>query len=875
MQKKRLWPLMLGAPLFVLLTFAVFFLEGSFWPFGDRTVSWCDMDQQVLPLLAELRDVLTDREGFLLSSRNAGGMNFWGVFFFFLASPLSLLVLLFEKSELMGVMNLLTALKLALCAFTAALYFGRKAQKDGRGLVLPLLLAVSYAFSVYGLMYFQNSIWLDEMYLFPLLFLALDRLTEENKLWPYTLTVAWMVAVNYYIGFMVALFTLLRMGCFFLLDQAKNKKKVAWSFLGGSLLALGLSAFAWLPSLLQFLGSARGESILDNLAGTQLVRHMETTLPLLFGSAAALAVLLLSLFSGDVYPREHRGDPVLLILLVIPVFLEPVNLLWHAGSYMSFPCRFVFMTVFTALVCLYRCLGAMREKAEAKELPAWGGVLLALAGLALAAAFSWGLLWFYGRYADSLDAFRGTLWGDDTACRLLALVFGAAFLCYLLFALFYRLGLKKGAVLLMAGAVLLAECCFDLKVYMFSRDPSTENYRAYLELEAAVPEQEEFVRVKSKTHVANENWEGMLGLPSAAHYTSLGSEDWLFLMKRLGYNTYWMKIASYGGTRFSDALLSMRYQISKPRDAEDPLFANDRYALSRTEDFLPLGLFQPESVQAAEDETRYLARLSYQELLFEGLFPGLGPLFTEYTAEKTAEGYVWELTLTEPTELYFDAFRDYTTRLNEPINGCCKVYVNGRTVSASYPSQEYNSVLDLGEFPAGEVKVTVVTDRTDLPSFGVWGLSVPTLERAERTARAEDLSVRAEKNGYSGSYRSADDTRIFLAIPYQEGYTLTLNGVPTPISRTARGFVSFEAPAGSGEFTIRFTPPGLMLSLYIGGGTLLVWIAAAVIRAVRFRTVLPTKKKKTSGLALVLCKTGIFLVFVLIYFFPLIWNLAG
>ena len=39
------------APAAVLAAVLLVFLGGGYWPFGVRTLSWCDMNQQVVPLL--------------------------------------------------------------------------------------------------------------------------------------------------------------------------------------------------------------------------------------------------------------------------------------------------------------------------------------------------------------------------------------------------------------------------------------------------------------------------------------------------------------------------------------------------------------------------------------------------------------------------------------------------------------------------------------------------------------------------------------------------------------------------------------------------------------------------------------------------------
>ena len=91
------------------------------------------MDQQFLPLLNEFLDMLAGKDGFLLSMLNGGGMNFWGVFFFFLCSPFTFLALLWERADMALFLNILVLCKLCAAALTASVFF-RLARPGGASL---------------------------------------------------------------------------------------------------------------------------------------------------------------------------------------------------------------------------------------------------------------------------------------------------------------------------------------------------------------------------------------------------------------------------------------------------------------------------------------------------------------------------------------------------------------------------------------------------------------------------------------------------------------------------------------------------------------------------------------------------------------------
>ena len=150
-----------------------------------------------------IKDIFTGKDGMFLNFHNAGGMDLWGVFFFFIASPYTLLVLFVDKADIIYLVNILTVLKMMTAAVTAQLYF-RSCQKK-LDPYIGAVLSVIYAFCGYGMFYYQNNIWLDMMYLFPLLMVAFRELFEKKRIIPYTVMLTLMMIVNYYISYMICL----------------------------------------------------------------------------------------------------------------------------------------------------------------------------------------------------------------------------------------------------------------------------------------------------------------------------------------------------------------------------------------------------------------------------------------------------------------------------------------------------------------------------------------------------------------------------------------------------------------------------------------------------------------------------------------------
>lgn len=887
MQKNHYWVGYLVAPLIVLATLIILFWQGGLYPFGDGSISWCDMSQQYVPLLADFKKMLEGEDGFFFSFSNAGGMNFYAVFFFFLSSPFSFLALFVDAGEMMRFANIITMLKMATIALTAEIYFTRRAKKDRMSLLVPLLLSVSYAFCGYVMVYYQNNSWLDEMYLFPLLMLALDELMHNKKVWPYSLTVALGVIFNFYIGVMMAIFCLLYFLMYYLFSREENKgdkKQVAFLFLMGSAAAVFLSAVVWLPSVLGVFDSARlSATVLDNIETDAWVCDLDTTLSVVLSNGALVGAVILSLVFYKDIQRGMIKRMVLLILLTIPLFLEPVNLIWHLGSYMAFPARYGFMTVFVGL-----CVGydAMIEPPVVFEKKRWHlplGIVLCL----LTVAYVWFMQFFYTKNTEVLTTYINNLWGSQESLGAFLVIFGVSAFIGALLYFSYRIGANRILCAILAGIIILSQACLDLKSYMVSVNGSDYAFAGMEDLKQALPSQEEgFYRIKERTRLSYENYDGVVG-NALSHYTSLTDENTLYQMKQWGYSSYWMKLASYGGTEFSDAFFGCQYEmigldrmgklLNKGIYKEGTVYQNDRYALKERRFSFPMGIFA-----GMEDlTTGYMDRLEYQEEFYEQLFPGAEPLFVRY--EPTSEDNVsitYKIYVKGQQILYFDAFGAYSNRLNESTNKSFDVYANNNCVKSSYPAQSLNGILCLGLFEDETVTVKVkfrkTIDFAKFSSFGLSGLRTDVMERACEMAQGK-VDLVQKGSSLSGLVTVEDASLpLLLSLTYDKNFTLWVDGQKQTADKMIdqNGYLSLILPEGEHQISLTYVSPGFWPGLFISlGSALLLGILWLVNRYSPKAKGKITYQKWMGKLAEPVLVVVCCLVFAVLYIFPVVYKL--
>lgn len=831
----------LVSPLLVLSILALFAFVYKLYPLGANSLAWCDMNQQVIPLLLEFKDILRQKANFFLNMQNAGGMNFWGVFLFFLASPFSLLVAFVEKQDMFLFVNLFVGAKMACCAITASLFF--KKQFSQIHWWLTSLLGVMYAFCGYTMLFYQNLVWLDVMYLFPVLLLSVEMLCEQKNVTFYIIALSCMVAVNFYLSYMVVLFLLFFFGTYiFLRCPVENLKEIASRFLQGSIVAAFITGVIWLPALAQYNHSARSGSLFDSLTTGRFFADIYTTLPILFCSAIIFACLPF-LFS----PRQARSAKVksyivLFLLMLVPVVIEPINKMWHTGSYQAFPVRYGYITIFMGLILVAEVLESRTFSLKAAP----------KLSLVLISAFA--LLVFYALWIfmlrvnlDKLSIYTRTLWGNQTSFVHQLVIFVVAAMCYFLFLYIYRKQLLSKSILLVFFSILtIGECFYCAGIYIGSVSRPVEAYKNVMALEGQIFDRD-FYRVKLSEKYFDVNLVGGMGYNTLNHYTSLTAKDYLWGMKKLGYSSNWMEVNSAGGTLFTDALLCNKYRVMRTFDlafTDHAVYSNPNYSLVKNEFYLPLGIKTKTDITKSSD-LENKDRLEVQNEVFSSLFANGTELFSEipalhinnvalseendiYRINRTdGEGphnIKYSLDVGEKTTLYFDCFNEVTTNLVEPINDSFSISVNGLKIADKYPSQRENGILELGTFENESVVISVeVLKDTQCRSFGVYAMPHRLLRNAIASAPAVAVNVNGQK--ISCQCEALEGEFLHLALPYDKGYRAKINGKKVPIRRVNETFMALKLTEGKNNVQLKYSPPGFQLGLALSLiGVALFWL---------------------------------------------------
>ena len=227
----------------------VIYVFMSVWPFGKYSCMALDLNGQYVYYFEKLRDVLTQGGSLLYSWERSLGGEFMGIFAYYLASPLSWIVCLFPKAMMTEAILCLLLLKMGICGLCFGLYLHHRRPGSRYGVVL---FSVLYAMSAYGVIQSMNTMWIDAMYLLPLLAMSLERLADGGRFRMFTVVLALTLLSNFYIGYMMAIFSVLYYLCYYFSRHSLRRLgrfagcslKALW----GGILAVMLSAVILLPA---------------------------------------------------------------------------------------------------------------------------------------------------------------------------------------------------------------------------------------------------------------------------------------------------------------------------------------------------------------------------------------------------------------------------------------------------------------------------------------------------------------------------------------------------------------------------------------------------------------------------------------------------
>lgn len=371
------------------LLYSLLLWKCNIYPFGTISNMTRDLHIQYVDLLSYLWDVLHGLAKINYTfSKSLGGSGI-GMYAYYLASPINILLFFFEKQDIPLFIYFALAIKLGLCGMFQALFLNYRFPEMKQR--YAFLLSVCYAFSFYNIWQMDNIMWMDGVYMLPLVMVGVDKsLREEKHAWLIIAT-GCTILFNWYTAYMVCLFA----GIYFLYEMflaIKEWKKMINRFVlfvRDMLLGVFISAVSFLPAVYSLTeGKGHAEQGIFKFGFNGSIAHLirgfvagndvgDNNLSLFCGTI--IVVFVMTYFLSIIRRRKWKEfilSGILLLVMMLSFVFDPLENIWNGFRLAeSYFCRFSFLQ--TWMLIFFAAQGVLICKLENKMVVCCCGCIMA------------------------------------------------------------------------------------------------------------------------------------------------------------------------------------------------------------------------------------------------------------------------------------------------------------------------------------------------------------------------------------------------------------------------------------------------------------------------------------------------------------------
>jgi len=348
-------------------------------PFGENSVLKSDLYKQYAEFLAYYKDVLTGKGSLFMSWNMGMGNNFYTTFAYYLVSPLNLLVVFFSKENINTFVIIATLLKLILIYNSMIAFLEYRFKNKSKS---AILFALAYTFSTYTIQYLFHIMWLDAIYMLPLMCIGVEKYLKDSKISTFIIISALNMLFNYYLGFITILFS----GIYFIVRLIEQENITLKSkiikfavFVIGCMISFGISMILFLPSFMQVKGTMKLQNRLVEIHKKEFLNYfniifnnhnqeLEQQSGLIFSSTLTLILLPLYFTNKNISKKSKILSALLIIFMALPVISPILNKIWHGMTTPNcFYYRYAFCLIFYINMIAYQEY-INREKISKKSL---------------------------------------------------------------------------------------------------------------------------------------------------------------------------------------------------------------------------------------------------------------------------------------------------------------------------------------------------------------------------------------------------------------------------------------------------------------------------------------------------------------------------
>lgn len=774
---------------FSVALFVALAAAGHIYPFGDNSFLADDLKYQYIDFFSWFHRVLLGEANLRYSFSQGLGMNTWGLYSYYLASPFNLLCALFPADKLTLFIFAITALKLGCIHISTAWYVQKRFDLSKPA---AFLLSLSFTFCSWTISNLRNPLWIDCLILLPICAYGCRELIRRRRMIRLVIATALNVMFCWYTAYISILFL-----CIFVLVEFVDyvaEEGFSWKltldralrFAGAIALGLLLSAWTFLPTI---LAMSRGGPVLalGPLLKISLKSLIRGFLPCMWVSNEStpqfycgIIMMLLAvslLVNRTVSIKTRIATLVVTIILVASSVLSPLEYIWCGMRVPNgFYSRTAFLLSFFALWAAGYTLQILKDQPKLRQAyrPAVILPLLALTAIELFANAH--VVWnqLYAGYSENTN-----------------------------------------------------------RAYVAT---ATNTIATTTERDSAP-----FYRIDRTTTRADSAAlnEGLaLGYNQLSSYSSANNPQAIALLNSLGYSSVGEFSTRYAEPILAvDALLGVKYAIAEQAPA-GYVMAKANQPESATAVYenpyaLSVGITASNDIQNStlEGENPF----EKQNDLYSKILGRKVELYTKIEAAKTEDGESlkqWSVTLPAGSIGYLYINKDTSAGSYWPV----ALTIDQRSINNEAWRFDNNirQIADASDAPSQHtVSIGVAEGYTDMPQDNepvFYALNLDVFEQIISELKTSEFIPTVFEDGrIEGEYTAKDDGNLLLSVPYDEGWNVTVNGTAAELTPAAdKGLSSLNMQKGANRIVMTYKTPGALAGLAVSLATATALIAAGL-----------------------------------------------
>lgn len=750
------------------------------------------------------------------------------------------------------------AIKAILSSMAISYYLKKSQKSDG-----PQLIAfgVMYSFSAYFIAYYWNVMWIDAMYLLPLIALGIEKIIDNGKCLSYIIFLSFAIYTNYYIGFMLCIFSCLYFIYYYFcsyksiqekqnnLNSTGNKKDLFRNsiFLHSGIrfafssLAVGVILLFMLVPVAYVLSSSSATSgtapteisfyydifdfFANHLASLEpTIRSSgDDVLPNVYCGILTLILIPMYIFSDKIRSTEKIASVVLLSFFYISFNINYLNFLWHGLHFPNdLPYRQSFMYSFILLTMAYKAFINLNEFSK-KQLIAIGTGIIAFIILT--------------QKLQSKNIMDSTIF--------VSIAFVVAYVI-ILGLIKSKKGQAMSICVVLACTVISESIVASTPHYVANQTKTsfTEDFDAFKEIQYVIDEKDDSLFYRSElTDLRTRMDPCWYDYNGVSVFSSMAYEKVANLQKAIGL--FGNKINSYTynpQTPIYNSMFSLKYIYDRNNLISEGEFYNlvdMNSTYSVYENKYPLNIAFPVSNDIIEwDTSSYSNPVDSQDFFFE-LATGVQGIYNRITDYEFEFNNVYELSdedkLYENFSLYkTDNNHDASLAINltSKSDGHVYIYLYSRNlddVTISSPiintTMEVKDgyILDLGYHKSND------NIRIDLPikdestyanvDFIAFTINVDKFVEGYNKLKSGQIEyTKFNDTEIEGTFIAENNEILFTSIPYDKGWNVYIDGKEISddnLIKISDALLGIKVSSGEHKISFEYSIPGLKLATII------------------------------------------------------------